>query len=936
MELSGLTYRALQKITGLCYLHVRLDGGPLPKLRQVNSLNYYPPLPPADTYASMSGISSSNFNVHGSHRNALSKRKKKRGYSFWSDSRPFSGFTTLKSLEITRLSNLDTLNELRQCIKACSRTLRSLTLTIDSRFGSRPGRVALTPPPNDFDSLSETDLDDDELLDVPTSQTGDVSEAERRQEKMALEGVLAILFDLQGSAAQGRRLERKLGLEGGKCFVEEDRASTQEKLENVIKSLREDEITNGKDAPLSSFRLERYRMMRDLADLFINKHDPKSKKSSKVNHHSLPTTKKHSKPTKYKPAPYPAPVDIDEIEWEPQTADPLPWTLEPNPGESSTKPWLQPSKSSQNSKKYPLDPLPPLPFTSSTGSSIDTSVPYPLESSKSHHTNGNLYPSGVNKIKSQLSTTKSLPLSSQDATPLSPSYALYSNSSSATLPAKPPGPKYKQGSKAKTGSSSKLPPLGPYEGSASNKKIPTPALNTNIGFNDFKYPGSSHKTHVDPKWKAKSSKTWSSDSSSSDSASDSSSYSRTSLTTPFFAAESGKVEDDEIDIDIEHPDADGVESFDDQQEIGSGSEDTEIQSSRKNRDPFAIGPRGFRNGSNHRDRAIPQEASPSGSNTAKMHEYVRSTHGIQLETLRLQHVPLKASILGKAVDLWTLQHITLLEAGRQDTFWALLAKLTNIDAPITFRTIHTDQASFSLLRYLETFHTLEELFIHERRTRNKDSDSDVLLDIQSIRKQALRPHVGSLRRVMLRNDRNDHWDLDFETLVVLGRQAKQLTELAISLKSQVYHWLLQLLPSFNSLRALHLITLRGPDRGPSMHFESLAYSLDSLTQCVGLKLRYLAIAERVADFWGHEQFRKRVERMMDNSEEAVQAQQSDKKGKGKALETAQAPVDSASDHEMDSTLGMMQAAHRKLRAFRRLEDVKGIKVFCAEVRMGRL
>ena len=781
-------------------------------------------------------------------------------------------------------------------------------------------------------------MDDDDLLDVPASQTGDVSEADRRQEKIALEGVLASVFDLQNASAQGRRLERKLGLEGGKCFVDEDWVSNRERLEDLIKSLRENDLISGKEAPSSSSRLEKYRMMRDLAELFITKHDPKVKRPLKTNSQNLSTSKKYPKPSKYKPPPYPAPVDLEEIEWEPQAIDPLPWTLESNLAEPSSKSWSHSSKHPQNSKKYSLDSLPPLPFSNSTGSSSDAAMHYPYGVSKGSQPNGIVSSSGFSKTKPHTNTSKALPpLSNQDPSPLSPSYALYSTTSSANLPGKPN--KNKQGVKPKASSSNNLPPPMPYDGITPSKPLASPAMNViSESHNSSKPSNFNHKPPATAKWKMSHHKPWSAESSSSDSESEFSYNSKSSLTTPFFSAEPGQIEDDGIDVDMEHPDADGSEFFEDQEEIGSDSSDTEIQSSLKKEQfsaPDSQRPKS-NNDHGHRDDLHIDSDVKSGSLTAKMNEYIRSTHGIQLETLRLQHVPLKASILGKAVDLWTLQHLTLLETGPQDTFWALLAKLTTPDTPIIFRTIHTDNVSNSLLRYLESFHTLEELFLHERRSRNKADDQDILVDMQSIRRQALRPHVKTLRRLMLRNERNDHWDLDVETLLLLGRQAKKLDELAINMKSQVYHWLLQLLPAFNSLRALHLIVLRGGDRGPSMNWESLAYSIDSLVQCSNLKLRYLAIAERIAELGGHEQFRKQLERMMEGPEAEVQCRQSDRKGKGKAVESAVVTVDSLSDQEADPTLAMLQTAQRKLRAFRRFEDIKGVKVFSAEIRMGRL
>lgn len=55
-------------------------------------------------------------------------------------------------------------------------------------------------------------------------------------------------------------------------------------------------------------------------------------------------------------------------------------------------------------------------------------------------------------------------------------------------------------------------------------------------------------------------------------------------------------------------------------------------------------------------------------NSTQMSEYVRTTRGLTLESLSLYMIPIKASVLSRAIDLHVLQSITLLNVGTQSPF----------------------------------------------------------------------------------------------------------------------------------------------------------------------------------------------------------------------------------------------------------------------------
>lgn len=245
-----------------------------------------------------------------------------------------------------------------------------------------------------------------------------------------------------------------------------------------------------------------------------------------------------------------------------------------------------------------------------------------------------------------------------------------------------------------------------------------------------------------------------------------------------------------MNVDMEHPDEDMSDPGEDQ-EVLPGADETESPTPRKRFKLKASEPSSPAK-ENHSDSSSPgTSANDRGfgngaqSATEAMQDYIRATHGLPLEEIRLHWIPLKASIVGRALDLTVLRRITLLDVGPQDTFWALLVRLTNSDSQIAFKSIHTDHVTVAFTKYLATFTGLEELFIHERNTRN-DSESELAVDISKLRKVALSGHVSTLKRLMIRNERDDTWDIDTKMLQFLAVKARNLVELACSMKMQTY------------------------------------------------------------------------------------------------------------------------------------------------------
>ncbi|KAG8528154.1 uncharacterized protein KY384_007070 [Bacidia gigantensis] len=316
------------------------------------------------------------------------KRKKRPGSSFWAGQRAFSGFKTLNALNIIALCNLDCIPELRQCIKACSATLKNLTLTLDLEYTAKLQRSG-NPPANELEELlSDTELTEDEIIYSPASPAAHgqqvMSETERRNQKMALDGLLASLFDLEIIAPKGAKLEKTMGLGGGQCLLEEEKSATITKMESVMRSLREDEQPGGKISLSEKGRLEKYRMMKELAELYISKHAPRPAKSSRVEVKKTAPPAKSYKPPKPKAPKYPTPIPgsgnvLDTFDFEEFLDDvgasmSSPMSLDSAKGGFSTKPWATPQNSYQPHPNYLPETLPPPPISGVTNASSNAAL----------------------------------------------------------------------------------------------------------------------------------------------------------------------------------------------------------------------------------------------------------------------------------------------------------------------------------------------------------------------------------------------------------------------------------------------------------------------------------------------------------------------------------------------------------------------------------
>lgn len=343
------------------------------------------------------------------------------------------------------------------------------------------------------------------------------------------------------------------------------------------------------------------------------------------------------------------------------------------------------------------------------------------------------------------------------------------------------------------------------------------------------------------------------------------------------------------------------------------------------------------------DTATAQRGGADGV-PSRITEYARSTRGLSLQTLSIYLIPVKASVLSKAVDLRVLRRITLLNVGNQAPIWALLAK-ENKQQPIALRKIFTDNVSVPFLTFVSQLEELNELFLLERPDKYKPEPfaPKTAITMDQIRRMVLKRHMPTMKRLMIKNQQDSTWDVDDKTMLLICRRGRKLEELAVSMGIRAIHTTLQQISGLVNLRALHIINLRNDDTCVWVMRETKRFVIDTLSHYPELKLEWLAIDddERV----------ERILRLKEIPKETTKGKSAKSKGKEKAVPLTSLPngdhfpvltldsLDLGSESDEDDEDGVTTLDGRpKLETIDNIHfyDVWGVRVFKREVVTGRL
>lgn len=176
-------------------------------------------------------------------------------------------------------------------------------------------------------------------------------------------------------------------------------------------------------------------------------------------------------------------------------------------------------------------------------------------------------------------------------------------------------------------------------------------------------------------------------------------------------------------------------------------------------------------------------AGTKGPLRQSVFDYLRETRGFALETLSIYLIPVKASVLSRAIDLGSLKSLTLLNVGNQASIWTLLSKENKVQ-PLALRNVFTDHVSDALLICLSQLEELHEFLVVEQNAKSKPESTAPRTSntIDHIRRTVLAKHMGTLKRIMIKDETTtSNWDVNEKTIVHMCTHGRRLEELAIGL-----------------------------------------------------------------------------------------------------------------------------------------------------------
>lgn len=754
--LDDSVYHLLHEMPGLQHLHVRLE--PLAGLVEVkanpltsslhSSAGHTPPaLPP--------------------HLGSAKITQKKKAADLIASRRTFSGFKHLSSLALLDIDHIEYAGEIGQCLKGSSGALKKLSLSFSKSLAMKARKPSAPHHGGDPDEDTETDPDEVDFDGAPTPPTTAgsapiVSEADIRKERSAQETMLARIFALEQPAA-ARKVDRVLEASAAATAPVEnpDRVFMKQLKNSMLKLQGVYKTTGGGEGLVALKNIQK------AAEKYLQSVEKSDKKPSKG-----PTKGPMNGvfPKKPKPIPPLTPTQAGFAEFA-KFGDSMPSSL------------VDPYWSNQLSQLSAL-------------SSMSGALPASLS--------GKL-PSGVYSFNPPYVVGEYNHVTGGPSqSPLKPPIYPHSHGSHGNSMHGPLGD-FKKQKIPNNSSGSLVPDLAlPLDWDAHTKEIKKHEHLGDQKLEKAKY-FLEHEAQLNQKKEQELAILM--DEASTAEGEDwpkSSDEDPLESKKPVPAGAKVDEQEDTMGVDIEHPDVIEDDSDDDQETVDEM--EVAIEEANGTLTPSLKGAEVVCNGS--LPETVPGSSVMTGglkdalpvmdvdqtmaddhvndidapkSTDQTMREYLHSKHGLPLEELSLYLIPIKANVLGRAIDLTVLKRITLLNVGSQNGLWALMTKRQQIAPSIRLERIFTDNVSFAFLACLETFQGLTELFMLERgaKTAIESFADKTNVGIEDIRKRALKRHIETLRRLMIKNDEDDAWDADAQTVRLLTSRGASLEELAI-------------------------------------------------------------------------------------------------------------------------------------------------------------
>lgn len=366
-------------------------------------------------------------------------------------------------------------------------------------------------------------------------------------------------------------------------------------------------------------------------------------------------------------------------------------------------------------------------------------------------------------------------------------------------------------------------------------------------------------------------------------------------------------------------------------------------------------------------RSAERGKSATEESTQSVADYTRQTRGLTLDSLSIHLIPVKPSVLSRSINLSSLKQLTLLNVGNQAPIWALL-KRENAMQPLALRSVFTDQVSSQFILCMASLQELHELYILQRSSKHRPESETppCTVTLDHIRRLVLAKHIGTLERLMIKDESNGmNWDVNEKTMVMICTRGLKLKELAVSMNihavvstpasmgpayyqsaNALQHAFMQYFSGLKSLRALNILHFRNNDTCVWVMREILRFIVDNLSHHPELKLEWIAMENDRVDRIIRPSANEK-ENDDDDSEGDDEDREKQKKSNGHGLAKAKLQGDhdgypilpsieldseSESDDDQDSGQRLRYKTVGPLQFY----DTWGVKIFEKEIRAGKL
>ena len=805
IELSPDVYEALSKVKSLQILDICLDIAsitrsitmphpsiPLPPdvAQQMANAQYFPPIPAATNSFPPSG---SAKNLAPVAKSKITKMKIER--------RRFGNFSNLRELRIGVIDNLDCLDQIHLCLAHSSKTVRVLWLSLSPALVRKARKL----PSNSQPGPSAVDqMDDEEGITEPTTPETNIpapavpNDADIKKERKDQESTLARVFGFERLLLEDKTLDKSLKATAKSVKLTQIETDPVERFKQQLLAVLKSPTLNDPN---------KYNVHDIVKNLRENLERMVSTKAPKSSFKPKPVKKAVAKKPKSAGAWAQPPFSMQQTSgW-----DPLPP--------------LPVAGSSGQAGQAPNAFLPPPPKMDKNGNTI-------LPDTELFHTLFGPGGSGNPPIGDMSASGQYLPSSSSQASNANYNNKPSSSSYSFALP------KFPSSSQQLQFSHNTLP--SSYSGSVSfplSNILSNPNLLVGILPEEHNkklqhlkdsiasYENAANFAHqnVGKPTSQTSSPLKSEDFAGVDSDSESSLSldeldKPNDITQPNLSEPANVMQDQEsdmgMDIDMEHPDFVGDSDDDDD---AAGSEGVgmveEVEEEHRGTSASNAGAQlpdsskptlkenvplatdtNFTNNALMDNKKIPSATEVDGTHEEQkplvngvpkmrpddiMQEYIRMTHGFSLEEFCLYLVPLKPSILAKALNISCLRKVVFYSVGPQGAFWTMLEKLLDQGSQSALQVICTDDVSNAFVRCVSKLSGLKQLHLMRRSTKDFDSTtSKAPATIDEIRKLALVKQLPTLESLSIVNYEDDKWDLNGKCLRLLAARGKKLKDLA--------------------------------------------------------------------------------------------------------------------------------------------------------------